>query len=65
MVRCVGGEVCGWGGVCEVNVGRWVWGGVGVVRCVCEMNVGWWVSGGRCWEVGVSVGRWVWVGEVV
>ena len=49
-----------WGGMCEVNVGRWsgcwevdverwVWG-VGVVRCV-------W--GGVIGEVGVGVGRWM------
>ena len=28
---CVCGEVCVWGEVCEVNVGRWVWAvGVGM-----------------------------------
>ena len=42
-----------WGGVCEVNVGRWVSGGgcweVGVVR---------WVWGGGCeWEGGFGCGE--------
>ena len=41
MVRCV------WGGVCEVNVGRWVWRGVWGGGC-----------GEVCGEVGVVRGVW-------
>ena len=60
--RCRCGEVCVWGGVCEVNVGRWVWrgvwgGGYGewvkVCRGGCRCGEGCLV---RCVCGGVSVG---------